>query len=635
MWRALAGLMMVLAFAGVARADDWAACDKFDDADPSIRACTRIITAGRVNRQDLAAAYNNRGLAYDGKGDHDGAIADYDKAIQLNPAYAIAFDNRGYTYEEKGDHDRAIADYDVAIRLDPKKASDYDDRGLAYEAKGDHDRAIADYDKSIQLDPKVASTYDDRGLAYEAKGDHDGAIADYDNSIQLDPKNASTYQDRGDASKAKNDYDGAIADYTKSIELDSNKSAVYNGRGLAYDAKGDHDDAIADYDSAIRLDPNFGVAYDNRGYAYDAKGDHGQAIKDYDKSIALNPNYSAAYNDRGVAYEATGDHDHAIADETEAIRLKPDDGYAYFERAGAYAAKDDAVHALIDYRVAVTLIPESDLWHSQALTRIAELEKHLAGIAPPTQQVVPKQAPTTETAEASSGVRVALVIGNSAYSAAGKLPNPEHDAAAIAAALTSDGFEVTKASDVTRADFIATLNRFADVAAKADWAVIYFAGHGLQLGGVNYLIPVDAKLAADRDVEDEAIPLDRVMSAVAGARKFGLIVVDACRNNPFLAEMQFTTQARATRTRGLARIEPQGTTLVEFSARDGQEAQDGDPTGNSPFAAAFAKLIATPGLEVGKLLRQIRADVRTATGDQQEPMFTGNIPPEDMFFRPQ
>jgi uncharacterized caspase-like protein len=126
----------------------------------------------------------------------------------------------------------------------------------------------------------------------------------------------------------------------------------------------------------------------------------------------------------------------------------------------------------------------------------------------------------------------------------------------------------------------------------------------------------------------------RQMMAVGGARKFGLIVVDACRNNPFLTSMRYSSAARAARTRGLARVEPQGTTLVEFSARDGQVALDGDPTGTSPFAAALAKRLPTPGLEVGKLLRLVREDVLAATANQHEPMFSGNIPGEDMFFRP-
>jgi uncharacterized caspase-like protein len=107
-----------------------------------------------------------------------------------------------------------------------------------------------------------------------------------------------------------------------------------------------------------------------------------------------------------------------------------------------------------------------------------------------------------------------LVIGNSAYAAIGDLSNPSRDAEAIAKALIDDGFEVARANDLTRAGFIATLNQFADAARNADWATIYFAGHGLELDGVNYLVPVDAKLIADRDVQDEAIPLDRVINAV-------------------------------------------------------------------------------------------------------------------------
>ena len=226
-----------------------------------------------------------------------------------------------------------------------------------------------------------------------------------------------------------------------------------------------------------------------------------------------------------------------------------------------------------------------------------------------------------------------MVIENSEYAAVGRLANPKRDAETIAAALKADGFAVTTADNLGRSDFIAAMNKFSDTAAKADWAVIYFAGHGLQVDGVNYLVPVDAKLAEDRDVRDEAIPLDRAIETVGGARKLGLVIVDACRNNPFLVQMQFTTKTRAARTRGLARVEPEGTTLVEFSARDGQEAQDGDADGDSPFAIALAKRLTTPGLEVGKLLREVRADVFAATQQQQEPMFSGDIPPEDMFFR--
>src|SRR6516165_4910804 len=123
MRRALAAFFAVIAFAGVAHADDWSVCNQTDDDDAIIRACSRIIAAGQESDDDLATAYNNRGLAYDGKEEHDRAIADFDRAIELNPDDAVAYDNRGYVYDAKGDQDRAIADYDKSIELDSGKAS--------------------------------------------------------------------------------------------------------------------------------------------------------------------------------------------------------------------------------------------------------------------------------------------------------------------------------------------------------------------------------------------------------------------------------------------------------------------------------------------------------------------------------
>jgi len=232
-------------------------------------------------------------------------------------------------------------------------------------------------------------------------------------------------------------------------------------------------------------------------------------------------------------------------------------------------------------------------------------------------------------------MRIALVVGNSGYSAVAKLPNPQRDAEAIAEALKRDGFQdVMLGSDLNRADLVQALNDFADKAAKADWAVVYFAGHGIELDGVNYLIPVDARLKSDRDVQDEAVSLDRVVASVEGARKLKLVILDACRNNPFVTDMRLTVASRAIH-RGLARVEPSGATLVAYAAKGGEEAVDGDGTANSPFAAALVKRLATPGLEVGKLFRLVRDDVLAATERKQEPFVYGSLPGEDFFFRPE
>ncbi|MGP0092645.1 MAG: tetratricopeptide repeat protein [Xanthobacteraceae bacterium] len=227
--------------------------DKLSEA-----ACTELIQS---NSGD-ASAYRGRGLAYKAKGDDDRAIADYGKAIELDPKYTSAFISRGNAYLAKGDNDRAVTDYSKAIELDPKYAIAFNNRGLAYKAKGDNDRAIADYSKAIEFDPKYASAFNSRGNAYKAKGDDDRAIADYSKAIELDPKSASAFRNRGIAYKAKGDNDRAITDYAEAIRLDPKYALVYHNRGIVYQAKGDLDRAIADFRQALSLSPSLQASKD-------------------------------------------------------------------------------------------------------------------------------------------------------------------------------------------------------------------------------------------------------------------------------------------------------------------------------------------------------------------------------------
>jgi hypothetical protein len=229
--------------------------------------------------------------------------------------------------------------------------------------------------------------------------------------------------------------------------------------------------------------------------------------------------------------------------------------------------------------------------------------------------------------------RVALVIGNGAYTGVPYLPNPPRDAEAVAKAFKRIGFDrVISANNLTRDELLSTLRNFAALADGADWAVVYYAGHGMEIAGTNYALPVDAKLTTDRDVAFEAIPLTQFLTAVEGARKLRLIFVDACRDNPFLAKIRRTGATRSI-GRGLARIEPPGGTLVAYAARDGEVAHDGD-NGNSPFVSSLLQRIETPGLELNKLFRLVRNDVMVATANSQEPFVYGSLPPDDFFFVP-
>jgi tetratricopeptide (TPR) repeat protein len=462
-----------------------------------------------------------------------------------------------------------------------------------------------------------------RGAAYGRKGEYDQEIADETKAIELNPQLVWAYAHRGDAYGYKGSYDQAIADETKAIELNPKLAEAYMCRGGAHGRKGNYDQEIADETKAIELNPKLAVAYNNRGLAYGkGKGDYDHAIADYDKAIELNPKLAVVYNNRGFAYESKGNYDQAIADETKAIELNPKLGLAYAHRGDAYVGKGDPAKALIDFRAAAPLIPASDQRHDKALAQVADLEKQLA--AP---------APTPRVAIAG---RAALVIGNSAYRNVPSLNNPANDASLIATALKTDGFDVTVADNLDRDDLIDALKDFAAKADAADWAVVYFAGHGIEMGGTNYLIPVDAKLATDRDVGFEAIPIDQVMSAIDGAHQLRVVILDACRNNPFAERMRRGTGTGVFREvgRGLARIEPTQGTVIVYSARPGQVAADGAGD-DSPFAIALAHHLTEPGVEVLKLFRLVRDDVLGATGNGQEVFQDSSLPGKDFFFRPQ
>jgi hypothetical protein len=245
----------------------------------------------------------------------------------------------------------------------------------------------------------------------------------------------------------------------------------------------------------------------------------------------------------------------------------------------------------------------------------------------------PSAATVSTTPAAANDHRIALVIGNSAYEKVPALPNPERDARLVAETLRRTGFEsVTVQINLRKDALVAALRDFASRAEKADWAVVYYAGHGMEVGGINYLVPVDARIAADRDIGFEAVPLDQVLNAAERARKLRLVILDACRDNPFASQMKRTlTVASRSVTRGLAAVEPEAGTLVVFAAKDGETAIDGEGN-NSPFAKAFVKNMLSPGLEVRRLFDFVRDDVMEETGRKQKPFSYGSISGRQDFY---
>ena len=213
--------------------------------------------------------------------------------------------------------------------------------------------------------------------------------------------------------------------------------------------------------------------------------------------------------------------------------------------------------------------------------------------------------------------------------------NPASDATAIASLLREARFNsVDLRQNLSGTDLRRAVSEFFDQTSNADVAVVYYAGHGIEVDGVNFLIPVDAALARDRDVYDEAISLDRVLQAVDSAKRLRLIILDACRDNPFMKTMKRTLSSRAI-SRGLVGIEPaKPNTLIAFAAKAGSTASDGEG-GNSPFTTALLRHLTTPGLDLRIAFGRVRDEVLTATNDKQEPFVYGSLGGADVFLVPQ
>jgi hypothetical protein len=231
---------------------------------------------------------------------------------------------------------------------------------------------------------------------------------------------------------------------------------------------------------------------------------------------------------------------------------------------------------------------------------------------------------------ALAGKRVALVMGNSSYQSVAALPNPVNDAAAMADMLKNAGFDVVVSRrDLKSQDMRRALREFNDSARGADIAVIYFAGHGLEVDGSNYVVPVDALLERDADVDDESVSLNRLLTAAEPASKLRLIILDACRDNPFAKRMKRTLASRAI-SLGLVGVEAnRPNTFIAFAAKEGSTAADGDGA-HSPFTAALMKHLTRPGLDIRKAFGYVRDEVMSATGNRQEPYTTNSLGGNDV-----
>jgi len=462
--------------------------------------------------------------------------------------------------------------------------------------------------------------------------------------------NLGFFHENGRGGLSKNDVEAArlykLAADKGHAPAQSNLGLFYiNGRGVPKDER----EGVRLY--KLAADQGHARAQNNMGYSY-AVG-RGGLTKD-DKEAAryykLAADQGDMYGQANLAnfYEkGRGGLDVDDREAARLYRLAADQGNVpaqarlglFYENGRGGLAKDDKEAARY-YKFA------ADQGDAQAKSNLDTITRRIPNLLATLQQapapVRPKVDETPSLAATSAASvpthasiaaerRVALVIGNSAYQAVPRLANPANDAAQVAAALKANGFaSVRTVNDATRAGLISALSAFQREADNSDWAVIYYAGHGMEISGANYLIPVDAKLRDDRDVQDEAVPMNRALDAVASARKLKLVMLDACRDNPFLSQMKRVVATRAV-TRGLAAVEPVGATLVVFAAKDGETAQDGEG-GNSPFTASLVRRMQEPGVEINRVFRLVTGDVLRATANRQRPFVYGSLPGEDEYY---
>ncbi|SDJ74387.1 MULTISPECIES: caspase family protein [Bradyrhizobium] len=233
----------------------------------------------------------------------------------------------------------------------------------------------------------------------------------------------------------------------------------------------------------------------------------------------------------------------------------------------------------------------------------------------------------TQSSPQSREQRVALVIGNSNYQSAPKLANPGNDAQSMAQLLNSAGFEVTEAIDLTRNDMVKAVQDFsARIAARGPKtvAMIYYAGHGVQLAGENYLLPVDARILTPADLDGNSLRLVDLMGTLESIpSRMRIVVLDACRNNPF--------PGVSDAGRGLAIVDAPNGSIVGYSTAPGMEAQDGD-SNHSPYTQAFLRRAREPNLPIEQLFKRVRLDVNNATDGHQTPWESSSLTSEFYFF---
>jgi tetratricopeptide (TPR) repeat protein/GTPase SAR1 family protein len=304
-----------------------------------------------------ATIYHNQGEVYAGLGEYDRAIANYTRAIELDPKEVSVYSDRGLAYARRKEYQQAIADYTRAIELDPKDVWTYYQRGSVYHDLKEYEKAIVDFTQVIKLAPKEVFPYRDRARCYRLNKEYEKAIADLSRAMELAPQDIQFYRVRGHVYVELKEHEKAIADFSRAIELAPQEAWFYYYRGKIYVELEEYEKAIADFSQAIRLEPGEALFYRYRGRAQIHHKEYQQAFADFTHAIELYPQNAWLYLDRGLVSVALEEYEKAIADFSRAIELEPSDADLYTRRGAALQHIKAHEQAVADFTHAIELDP--------------------------------------------------------------------------------------------------------------------------------------------------------------------------------------------------------------------------------------------------------------------------------------
>ena len=326
--------------------------------------------------------WNSKGGSLHALGRDEEAICCYDKALAINPRYAVAWSNKGASLHDLGRTEEAIVCYDKALEIDPRHTNAWNGKGGCLKSLNRPEEAISCYDKVLEMDPRYAMAWNNKGVALHVLGRAEDAIGCYDKALAIDPRHAMAWSNKGLTFHCLGRSEEAIGCCEKALAIGPQYADAWNTKGLALGALGRSEEALGCYDEALAIDPRYVDAWTNRGACLnDALGRHEEAISSYDKVLAINPRHFTVWHNKGAALYGLRRWDDAIACYDKALSLDPQYANAWYSRALAEEATGKLIAAVRSYRRFIESPPPEYPWAgyanqiAHARRRLKELER--------------------------------------------------------------------------------------------------------------------------------------------------------------------------------------------------------------------------------------------------------------------